>query len=70
MTSRLEMMGIMALCWTAEGLSKPEVMIGVTIAVDASEEFFLETHGLESGIDFEGFVGLDFDVFIVEFRVF
>ena len=64
------MMGMMALCWTAEGLSKPEVRKWVTVAVDASEELFLETHGLESGIDFEGFIGLDFDVVVVEFWVF
>ncbi len=63
-------MGMMALCCTAEGLSKPEVRKWVTVAVDASEELFLETHGLESGIDFEGLIGLDFDVVIVKFRVF
>ena len=63
------MIGMMALCCTAEGLSKPEIRKWITVAIDTSEELFFESHGFESGVDFEGFVGLDFDVFVLEFGV-
>jgi|688.fasta_scaffold1227915_1 hypothetical protein len=59
------MMGIIALCCTAEGLSNPTLFLDNTIAVDASEEFFFEFHGLESGVYFELLAGLDLHVALI-----
>jgi hypothetical protein len=63
------MIGMMALCWTAEGLSKPKFTKYFTVAINAPEKFLLEPHGLKGRVDFEGFTGLNFDVNIVEFGV-
>ena len=65
MTSLHGMIGIMALCCTAEGLSNPGINKRITIAIDSSEELLLKTHGFEGGIDFKGLSCYDFDVVIM-----
>lgn len=38
----------------------------ITITIDSSEEFLLKSHWLKSRVDFEGLIGLDFDIFVVD----
>ena len=52
----------MALCCTAEGLSNPKSFVVGTVAVDASEQFFFEFHGLEGGVYLELLARLDLHV--------
>ena len=58
-------MGKIALCWTAEGLSKPVLEQNGTIAVDSSQKFLFKFHGFEGGVYFELLWGLNLDVGLV-----